>query len=117
MPTTGQQAPVFWVSVALIIGLPLAVFAQQGEQMGFVPIFIASDAAMHPPHAIVQRLVRRVLFVICALAPCFQSLRESVEVVCWPAQPLALASGGDEQPNSPTKSLAGVTTNRSLNSN
>jgi general L-amino acid transport system permease protein len=32
---TGQQAPVFWVAVALVLGLPLAVFALAGFPLGF----------------------------------------------------------------------------------
>jgi general L-amino acid transport system permease protein len=32
---TGQQAPVFWVALALVLGLPLAVFALAGFPLGF----------------------------------------------------------------------------------
>ena len=32
---TGQQAPVFWVTLALVLGLPLAVFALAGFPLGF----------------------------------------------------------------------------------
>ncbi len=32
---TGQQAPVLWVTLALVIGLPLAVFALTGFPLGF----------------------------------------------------------------------------------
>ena len=32
---TGQQAPVLWVSLALVIGLPLAVFVLTGFPLGF----------------------------------------------------------------------------------
>ena len=32
---TGQQAPVLWVTLALVIGLPLAVFALAGFPLGF----------------------------------------------------------------------------------
>jgi general L-amino acid transport system permease protein len=32
---TGQQAPVFWVAVALVLGLPLAVYALAGFPLGF----------------------------------------------------------------------------------
>jgi general L-amino acid transport system permease protein len=32
---TGQQAPVLWVSLALVVGLPLAVFAAAGLPLGF----------------------------------------------------------------------------------
>jgi len=32
---TGQQAPVFWVTLALVLGLPLAIFALAGFPLGF----------------------------------------------------------------------------------
>jgi len=32
---TGQQAPVFWVTLGLVLGLPLAVFALVGFPLGF----------------------------------------------------------------------------------
>ena len=32
---TGQQAPVFWVTLTLVLGLPLAVFALAGFPLGF----------------------------------------------------------------------------------
>jgi general L-amino acid transport system permease protein len=32
---TGQQAPVLWVTLALVLGLPLAVFALAGFPLGF----------------------------------------------------------------------------------
>jgi general L-amino acid transport system permease protein len=32
---TGQQAPVFWFTLALVLGLPLAVFALAGFPLGF----------------------------------------------------------------------------------
>ena len=32
---TGQQAPVFWVTLALVLGLPLVVFALAGFPLGF----------------------------------------------------------------------------------